>query len=802
MPSALEGLPKSQVEGETLRRNYEELKHFVESATTPLHTVGPDGIIKWANDAELNFLGFSRAEYFGHHISEFHADAAVIADILTRLASGERLKDFPARLKTRSGEIKQVLIDSCVLWENGRFVHTQCFTRDITDRRRSEDAPRESEERYRTLFTSAPMAILACDREGVVQHYNRRAVELWGREPARGQERHSGSARLWRPDGTFLPREESPMVEVLRTGIPIHDVELFIERPDGSRLAVLVNFDVLKDAEGEITGAIASFVDIDERKHTETNLAFLASISQDLAQHSRVDGMMRSICARIGAYLHLSLCNFVEISETDDRAVCSHEWHRNDIPGTLGAHHLSDFVTDAFLTSCRGGEIIVIRDTAADPRTDAEKYALFKIRSFVCVPLVRDNHWRFLFNVHHSEPHQWRPDEIDLIRELAVRIWTRLERFRGEEELRHSEERFRFMAESMPQKIYTATPAGDLDYFNRQWTEYTGQTFEQIRNQGWQEFVESNDLKENLSRWKSSIATGKSYESQYRLRRKDGVYRWHVSRAHALRDPGGKVLMWIGSSTDIDDQKRAGEKLEQMVAERTASLREAVAQMEEFSYSVSHDLRAPVRAIQGFARAAIEDCGDRLGPEGGKYLSQIVRSSVRMDRLIQDVLVYSKLAQHQIQLQPVSLDALIPEIIGQYPEMQSPLARISLCGPLGSVLAHESSLSQAISNLLRNAVKFVKEGSVPEIEISTSTNQGRVKVSIHDNGIGIPSQYQARLFGMFERLHRGGQFEGTGIGLAIVRKAIEKMGGQIGVESDGSSGSTFWFELAAPAADS
>jgi PAS domain S-box-containing protein len=507
--------------------------------------------------------------------------------------------------------------------------------------------------------------------------------------------------------------------------------------------------------------------------------------------------MMSSIGARIGQYLNLSLCNFAEIHEAADQVVCSYEWRQDDIPSTLGSHRLSDFVTGAFLTSCRGGELIVVRDTAHDPRTDAGRYAALKIHSFVSVPLVRDSQWKFLFSVHHSQPHDWRADEIDLIRELAVRIWTRLERFRTEQELRHSEERFRFMAESMPQKIYTTTPAGKLDYFNLQWMEYTGQSFEQIRDHGWQQLIDPEDLKNNLASWKNSIASGTFYETEYRLRRKDGVYRWHVSRAHPLRGPGGKVIMWIGSSTDIDDQKRAGEKLEQMVAERTASLRDAVTQMEEFSYSVSHDLRAPVRAIQGFARAALEDCGDRIGPEGGKYLEQIIRSSARMDRLIQDVLVYSKLARHQMQLQAVSLDSLIPEIIGQYPEMQAPRAEISLRTPLGSVRAHEPSLTQAISNLLRNATKFVAAGIVPKIEIWGVASQEQVRVFFQDNGIGIPAQYQSRLFGMFERLHQGEQYEGTGIGLAIVRKAIEKMGGKIGVESDGANGSTFWFELAA-----
>ncbi|MDB6065842.1 MAG: putative two-component sensor histidine kinase protein [Pedosphaera sp.] len=172
----------------------------------------------------------------------------------------------------------------------------------------------------------------------------------------------------------------------------------------------------------------------------------------------------------------------------------------------------------------------------------------------------------------------------------------------------------------------------------------------------------------------------------------------------------------------------ANSTLEKQVEDRTASLRQAIAQMEEFSYSVSHDLRGPVRAMKGYAQATIEDYGDRLDNKALDYLDRIVRGSTRMERLIHDVLTYSRLARCDIQLQPVSLGTLLADIIHQSPEMQSPLARVVVREPSATVLAHEPSLTQAISNLLSNGVKFVARGTMPEIQVWMENRDGKVRL--------------------------------------------------------------------------
>lgn len=235
--------------------------------------------------------------------------------------------------------------------------------------------------------------------------------------------------------------------------------------------------------------------------------------------------------------------------------------------------------------------------------------------------------------------------------------------------------------------------------------------------------------------------------------------------------------------------------LEQRVEERTQSLREAITQMEEFSYTVSHDLRAPLRAMNTYAQALVEDYGQQLDDTARNYLERIQRSSQRMEKLTHDVLTYSRLARSEIKLAPLDLDALLRDMIYQYAEFQPPHAQIKIRRPLLDVQGHEVSLGQCVANLLTNAVKFVAPGVQPRIRIHTERRGEFVRLWIADNGIGIEPHYQARLFEVFERLHGRQQYEGTGIGLAIVRKAIEKMGGRCGVESDGSNGSRFWIEL-------
>jgi signal transduction histidine kinase len=236
-------------------------------------------------------------------------------------------------------------------------------------------------------------------------------------------------------------------------------------------------------------------------------------------------------------------------------------------------------------------------------------------------------------------------------------------------------------------------------------------------------------------------------------------------------------------------------ELERRVAERTAKLRETIGDLEAFSYSVAHDMRAPLRGMEGFARLLLEEHAGRLDADAQEYLDRIASSAARMDLLIQDVLNYTRVLQTQTPLVWVDLDRLIHQLIGIYPQWQPPKADIRINGPFPPVTGHEGFLTQCISNLVGNAVKFVAPGTTPQVRIWAEYRNDHVLLCIQDNGIGIAPKDRERVFRMFERLNPSQQYEGTGIGLTIVRKAAERMGGRVGFESELGKGSTFWIEL-------
>ncbi|NEU82835.1 PAS domain S-box protein [Nostoc sp. UIC 10630] len=244
-------------------------------------------------------------------------------------------------------------------------------------------------------------------------------------------------------------------------------------------------------------------------------------------------------------------------------------------------------------------------------------------------------------------------------------------------------------------------------------------------------------------------------------------------------------------------------ELESRVIERTAALEESNADMEAFTNSVSHDLREPVRVLQGFAQILLEDYAQQLDPVAQDFIERIRANAARMERLLQDLLAYSRLNRNELSLKPISLLNVVAEVLSQLEsQIADKQAIVTVEEPLLAVVGHYTTLVQVVVNLLSNAIKFVVPGVQPRVRLWAEQGNGWVRLWVEDNGIGVEPKHQVRIFKVFERLHAEEVYLGTGIGLAIVRRGIERMGGQVGIESTARQGSRFWILLPYPSGDS
>jgi PAS domain S-box-containing protein len=404
-------------------------------------------------------------------------------------------------------------------------------------------------------------------------------------------------------------------------------------------------------------------------------------------------------------------------------------------------------------------------------------------------------------------------------------------RRRTEDRLRQNEERFRVIAESLPQFVWVARPDGHYEYCNRRWYEYTGLSAEQSLGSGWSGPLHADDRERCERLWKHSLATGTPFEMEYRIRRQDGAFRWFLARMMPLREEPNQITRWLGTGTDIDDQKRAEVELESRVKQRTAELQRVVAdlytevserdratellrrttaelersngELEQFAYLASHDLQEPLRKIQAFGDRLTLKHGEHLPEQAVEYLRRMQGSATRMRKLIDDLLAYSRVATRPQPHTEVDLNAVVQDVLGDLEDAISRTGATVDVGPLPTIRADAAQMQQLMLNLLTNALKFHKPTEPPVVTVRAATlesipgippetpAQMAVRIEVTDHGIGFDQTYRERIFQVFQRLHGRGSYEGTGIGLAIVRKIVERHGGTVTAESAPGAGATF-----------
>jgi PAS domain S-box-containing protein len=357
-----------------------------------------------------------------------------------------------------------------------------------------------------------------------------------------------------------------------------------------------------------------------------------------------------------------------------------------------------------------------------------------------------------------------------------------LNRKRAEARLAASEARWRFMAESMPHKIFTTNAAGQVDYINSRWHEFTGFTPEQMRDFGWTQFIHPDDLEENIRLWLHSKATGQPFEYQHRFRRADGVYRWHLTRVQAHPGPDGKTFVWIGSSTEIHDQKETEDEL-----------RRANEDLKQFAFAASHDLQEPIRNVAVYSELVAARYHGQLDDEGRQYLAFLQEGAQRLARLVHDLLDYTRASMAELTGTPADASVALENAVVALAEAIRESGAQVTSDPLPQVFMGEAHLQQVFQNLIGNALKYRSEVP-PRIHVSAVERGMMWRFSVEDNGIGIDAQFKEKIFGVFKRLHTG-KYSGNGIGLAICQRVVERYGGRIWVESIPGKGSTFFFTV-------
>jgi PAS domain S-box-containing protein len=362
---------------------------------------------------------------------------------------------------------------------------------------------------------------------------------------------------------------------------------------------------------------------------------------------------------------------------------------------------------------------------------------------------------------------------------------------RAEAALRESEQRYRVLADSMPLLIWMADPQGEMLSTNQPWRDYTGLDHGELGAEGWARIVHPDDIPLTAERWAASVATGQPFEIEQRVRGVDGGYRWHLVRALPVRDEDGAVAYWVGTNTNIDDQKRYEATLREQaesLAELTGQLEARNRELDQFAYITSHDLKAPLRGIANLAQWIEEDLGEHATAEIRQQLELLRGRAHRMEALIEGILQYSRVGRVGEQPQLVDVAQLLDDVVDL---LALPAGQVSVEPGMPTLRAERVPLQQVFHNLIGNALKH--GGPDVQVQVRCEQQGDRYRFSVSDNGPGIAPQYHERIFGIFQTLASRDRVEGSGLGLALVKKIVESRGGRVTVDSDEGRGATFCF---------
>jgi PAS domain S-box-containing protein len=571
---------------------------------------------------------------------------------------------------------------------------------------------------------------------------------------------------------------------------------------------------------GEVLGVAVLAQDMTERKQAEearsAHLHFLESmdrVNRAIAGARDLEAMMREV---LDVVLSVLSCDRAFLMYPCDPEAATWqvpmERTRPEYPGVGPgvAIPMNSHVAETLLAS--DGPVKLGPGTSHPiPADVAER---FGIRSGLSVAIRPKVGQPWHFGIHQcSRARTWTEQEERLLQEIGRRLGDGLTTLLAHRELEDSQEKLReaqriahigyWDRDLLANRIELADEACRIFGIPAQKSALTLEEW----HEKWLKLIHPDDRSRAGRAYAEALRGGPPYNVEYRVVRPSGEERLIHSEAGLARDESGRPYRMLGMMQDITERRRAedeirelNQKLEQRVEERTAELAAANRELEAFAYSVSHDLRAPLRAIDGYRGLLQKRLGSLLDEEGERYLANISDAAMRMGRLIEDLLSFSRMGRREMARLQVDLGALVKEVIHEL--TQEPVGRCVewRIAELPVVTGDRAMLRVVVVNLLSNALKFTRSRERAEIEIACSPDaDGAMVFSVRDNGVGFDMAYAHKLFGVFHRLHRQEDFEGTGIGLATVRRVVARHGGRTWAESRMGAGATFYFSLPGPA---
>jgi len=636
---------------------------------------------------------------------------------------------------------------------------------DITERRRAVEALKESEQRFRTLANSISQLAWIANADGFITWYNQRWYDYTGTTP----EQMEGWGWQSVHDPQVLPEVIAQWSAAIAAG-QVFEMDFPLRGADGQFRRFLTRALPLKDAEGKVVQWFGTNTDVDELKRVEESLRDSEARFRALFEQSPV-GIAQGSVADIGfSSVNQRYCDILGYPQDELVKLNFKRFtHPDDLPADL-----------ANMERMIAGEIRHYTMQKRFLRKDGE----IVWASLTVVPL-------------------WAPGEAPDFYMAVVEDIT--ERKHAEEALRESRALYRSLVEQMPAGVFRKDAAGRYVFVNASLCQMKAMTAEQFLGNTASELglTDAGLVANGVAHHTQIMQTGRLIDVEERQIHPDGREFFFRAVKTPVFASGGEIIGSQGILFDVTAQKlaegeirRLNAELEQRVIERTAQLQAANKELEAFSYSVSHDLRAPLRAVNGFAGIVLEDFGPQLPEAARRHLERIRNGGQRMGELIDDLLAFSRLSRQLLNRQNVDLSKLVQNALDELkPQREGRELEVRI-GNLPPCHADPALLKQVWINLLSNAIKYSRGRQPAVVEAGQVRQNEETVYFVRDNGTGFDMQYAHKLFGVFQRLHRADEFEGTGVGLAIVQRIVHRHGGRVWAEAAVDRGATFYFTLA------